>query len=611
MCGIAGIYRLNKNIDLQYNPNVLSLLQHRGPNAHHYQVFYDAVLYHTRLSIIDLSEQSNQPFFLGKDKCIVYNGEIFNYKELSKYIERVQTSGDVEVLIKYFDKYKISGLHHLNGFFAFAFYDNQKNELYVVRDRYGEKPLYYYLDNDIFVFASEIHSLLELIQKKLPINTDVLYTYFRLHYIAGEHSILKGIKRLLPGHYIYITSDEINIDKWYDIHEQTENVDLKFDELLSDAVQKRLISDAPIGAFLSGGLDSSIVAALAKKNKQELHTFSLGYKNEKLYNETSDAAIIAKHIGSIHHNFEIDIHEIQPEIISILNKIDEPFADSSAINVYFLSQKIKPYATVALSGDGADELLMGYNKHKIFLLINYPLLKLLTILSYPFISVLPDSRTHSLLNSIRKLKKMVKASQLSASKKYIYLSQWAEDAYIHQLFKSSLNNYYFYSLFEKYKEIYDEVELFNTADLEIVLPYDMLYKIDFFGMQNAVEIRSPYLDYRVVEKLYYSSFHDKINNTQQKYLLRKTFSHLLPSFILSKRKQGFEIPLHKIILYLTEYTYYLDKDFIQNQNIFDYTVIHNLIEQMKNKNTNDASLKLWTIIVFQAWYERFKNYIAK
>lgn len=605
MCGIAGIYRLNKNISLQVNQKVLQLLQHRGPDTQQYAQFDETILYHSRLSIIDLSSYSNQPFFLNKNKCIVYNGEIFNYKELSKYIDNTNTSGDVEVLIKYFDKYKIEGLNKLNGFFAFAFYDDAQKEMYVIRDRFGEKPLYYYHDENIFAFASEIFPLSHLIQKKLSLNKDVLYTYFRLHYIAGEHSILSGIKRLLPGHYIHIQSNNIQIKRWYNIQSYQQNANISFYDLLNDAVQKRLISDAPIGAFLSGGIDSSVISALARQNKHDLHTFSLGYKNQHLYNETADASAVANHIKSIHHNFEIDVNEIQQHITDILERIDEPYADSSAINVYFLTQKIKPYATVVLSGDGADELLMGYNKHKIFIFDKYPLLKLLTLSAYPVISIFPDSRSHKIFNYIRKIKKLIKASQLSILNKYIYLSQWSEDAYIHQLFQQQLNNQYFYSLFEKYKTIADEVQLFNTADLEMVLTYDMLYKTDFFGMQNAVEIRSPYLDHRVVEYLFHAPIQHKIHNTKQKYLLQKTFSHLLPPSVFNKKKRGFEIPMHQIIPKIIKHTNYLNKDFITSQNIFNYNAIQQLINQMNNNNINDASLKLWTIIVFQAWYEKF------
>ncbi len=610
MCGIAGIYRLNKNISLQPDTKVLEILRHRGPDAQRYYAFDDAVFYHTRLSIIDLSEQSHQPFLLNKNKCVVYNGEIFNYQELCKDIENVVTKGDTEVLIKYFDKYRIHGLENINGFFAFAFYDDAEKELYVIRDRFGEKPLYYYCDLNIFAFSSEIHSLLELIQKKLSLNMDALYTYFRLHYIPGENSVLNGIKRLLPGHYIHIKSDKITHQKWYDIERKMDGINTSFEELFNDAIKKRLISDAPIGAFLSGGLDSSIVCALAKQHEQELHTFSLGYKDEALYNETADAEMVAKSIGSKHHNFEISIDEIASQFFSLLERIDEPFADSSALNVYFLSQKIKQYVTVALSGDGADELLMGYNKHKIFLLKYYPVLKLLSVPVDVLTSLFPESRSYRLFNHIRKLKRFSKGSQLTPLKKYIYLSQWAEDTYIHQLFNPPLNNHYFYSLFEKYKEL-DDVRIFNAADLEIVLPNDMLYKIDFFGMQNAVEIRSPFLDHRVVEYLYHASFSDKIFYSKQKYLLRKNFSYLLPDKILSKKKKGFEIPLHKILLPVVNEHYYFKKEFLSLQGLFNYELIQQLITQMKRNNLNDASLKIWSILVFQAWYEKFNRYIDK
>lgn len=608
MCGIAGIYRLNKNISLEYCPEVLEILKHRGPDFQKHIAYDNAVLYHSRLSIIDLSEYSHQPYTLNQNKCLVYNGEIFNFKELAQYTAISQPKSDTEVIIHYFDKYGINGLSNINGFFAFAFYNHSREELYLVRDRYGEKPLYYYYDNNIFAFASGILPLLKLIRKKLPINKEVLYTYFRLHYIPGNNSIFRGIQRLLPGHYIHIQKNKISIQQWYNLQENKEN-DLSFSELLDDAVSKRLISDAPIGAFLSGGIDSSVVCALAKKHIKELHTFSLGYKDEKMYNETSDALKVARYIGSIHHSFEITTDDVIAQIPQMLNRIDEPFADSSAINVFILSQKIKPYATVALSGDGADELLMGYNKHKILFLRHYPLLKFPGTIIYPAISMFPESRSNYFFNRFRKLKKFIAASQLSSLKKYIYLSQWTDDAYVNRLLKIRTSNQYFYDLFEKYQNL-DEVKLFNLADIEIVLTNDMLYKTDFFGMQNAVEIRSPFLDHRIVEYLYHLNFNQKINGVQQKYLLRKNFSDLLPSSVFTKKKSGFEIPLHKILPHFIRNNPLLEKDYIHHQNIFNYTIIRELTEQLNN-NINDSALKLWTILVFQAWYNKFDSYIDK
>lgn len=608
MCGIAGIYKLKNSISLSPNPRVLSILSHRGPDVQKYHCFQNAILYHTRLSILDLSEQSHQPFLLNENKGIVFNGEIFNYKTLAKHLNSIHTKGDTEVLIQYFDKYRIDGLHHLNGFFAFAFYDNLSNELYVVRDRYGEKPLYYYHDEDVFAFASEIHPLLELIQKKLSINYDVLYTYFRMHYIPGEQSILNGIKRLLPGYCIHIQQQNIRLIQWYNIQSTSSYTTNNFKDILIDAVWQRSISDAPIGAFLSGGIDSSIVCAIAKQQQKHLHTFSLGYKNEPMYDETADAEKIAKYIGSEHHTFHIDTEDMQSQLLPLLQTIDEPYADSSAINIYFLTQKIQSYAKVALSGDGADEILMGYHKHKIFLLQHYPLLKLMALIANPILSILPDIRTHKILNYIRKTKKFAQASQLSSLKQYIYLSQWAEDAYIHQLFQTKLNTQYFYSIFEKYRNL-DLTRLFNTADIEIVLTNDMLYKIDFFGMQNAVEIRSPYLDYRVMEHIYHLPLADKIRASKQKYLLKKTFSDILPPYLFQKRKRGFEIPLHKILPHIIQQTHFLKKEWINTQQLFQYSSIEKLIKQMHKNNTDDASLKLWTILVFQVWYDKFQPYI--
>lgn len=608
MCGIAGIFRLKEHVLLKPKPEVLNILKHRGPDAQKYHAYEEAIFYHARLSIIDLSDYSIQPFLLNEDICLVFNGEIFNYQELAKSLNIPHPKSDTEVLIKHFDKHRIAGLPELNGFFAFAFYDRRNQELFVVRDRYGEKPLYYYQDEEVFAFASEIHPLLAMVQKKFALNPDVLYTYFRLHYIAGEQSILQGIKRLLPGHYIHIQNGKTQVARWYDIEEKrTELQTLSFESLMQDAVQKRLISDAPLGAFLSGGIDSSVVCAVAKQYQKELHTFSLGYKDENRYNETSDATIVANHIGSIHHNFEISVQEIQAELPTLLQTIDEPFADSSAINVYFLSKKIKPYATAAISGDGADELLMGYNKHKILLL--NPAYKLLSRLVYPFVSWMPSSRSFAFANLIRKVKKFAYAAKLTPLQQFIFLSQWANEAYLQNLFHQDLKTHYFDTLFQKYEHLH-AIKLFNLADLQIVLTNDMLYKTDFFGMQQAVEIRSPFLDHRIVEYLYHAPFDQKIHNNTQKYLLRKTFAKLLPQSVFTKKKSGFEIPLHRILPPLLQNHPAFSKDYILNQNIFRYETIHQLKQQLPT-NADDAALKLWTLWVFQAWYQKFEPYIQQ
>lgn len=604
MCGIAGVIFFNDQ-KVKYQPDVLSALRHRGPDGQGHKAFDNAIFYHTRLSIIDLSNQSQQPYLLNDNKCLVFNGEIFNFKELGKQIGIDHPISDTLVLAKYFDKYRLDGLNTLNGFFGFAFYDDSEKELYVVRDRFGEKPLYYYVDEEVLAFASEIQPLLILLGKKFPIDYDVLYTYFRMHYIPGEYSIFKGIKRLLPGHYVHVNHRQVKIQKWY--HFENTVKESSFETLMHHAVQRRLVSDAPIGAFLSGGIDSSLVCAIAKQYKQNLHTFSLGFKDLKMYNETNDALKVAQHIKSIHHTFEVSREEILHSLPTFLHTIDEPFADSSAINVFFLSQKIKPFATAALSGDGSDELLMGYNKHKVFLLKYFPYLKLVNFLLSPAFRFFSENRSNRFLDIIRKLKKFSYSASLYSVAQYIYLSQWAEDSYIHQLFSKQLNNHYFYSLFEKYKNLND-VELFNRADLEIVLTNDMLYKIDFLGMQNAVEIRSPFLDHEVVEYLFYQSFENKIYYTQQKYLLKKTLAHLLPSFVFDKKKKGFEIPLHVILPDYLMQTNWLSEEFVKRQGLFNYSMIQKLI-QLLPQNVNDAALKLWAILVFQQWYKKFENYI--
>lgn len=610
MCGIAGIYFLNgaKTTDSGQSHRVTVALKHRGPDYQNHYSFANCTLFHARLSILDLSPNSHQPFLdAEKEKGLIFNGEIFNYKDLQQEAGNLKTSGDVEVLFKLFDKENTNCLQKLNGFFAFSFYNSKKDELSVVRDRYGVKPLYYYQDKDKLAFASELKALLNLTGPQ-ELNLNALHTYLRLNYSTGRETIFKNIFRLQPGECISVKNKSVNINSWYSIPHRKKEESIK--DLLSDAVKLRLHADVPVGCFLSGGLDSSIISALAKQYHNNIHTFSIGFADEPFFDETEYAEIVAKHIKSTHHSFKLKNTDLLENILPFLQSIDEPFADSSAFNVYVLSKYTKQHVKVALSGDGADELFMGYNKHKAELLSRKFSSKALAPVLNPALSLLPDSRNKKFSNKIRQLKRFSKSVNLQPDERYINWACISSEKEVNELLLAK-SKHNFNDLFQE-AFLQKEFNPVNYADLKIVLADDMLVKADRMSMQHGLEIRNPFLDYRVVEFAMNLPESKKISNQGQKLILKENFRDLLPQEIFNREKKGFELPLWKWLK--TELkndieTNWLNETKIKDQNIFNCEAVYKLKQKLYSDNPGDAPAKVWALIIFQNWYQNFKDFI--
>ena len=611
MCGIAGIYYFDNkapknNINHQ---KVLDLLRHRGKDNQSFIEFGNCTFFHSRLKIVDTTEASNQPFSNDNNKnCLVFNGEIFNYKEFQKQQTNLKTTGDVEVLFNLLKNKGENCLNELNGFFAFAFFNAQSNHLLIAKDRLGIKPLYYFKDEYKFAFASELKPLLEIVGPQ-ELNHNQLNTYFRLNYCSGSETIFKRIYRLLPGQLIQIKNQLLTIKNWY-VAQKTEPLE-KLTDLLEDAVKLRLSADVPVGTFLSGGIDSSIISALAKKNKADLHTFSIGFKTENYFDETNYAELVAKHINSNHHVFKLTEDDFITNISDFLTSIDEPFADSSAFNFYMLSKFTKQYVKVALSGDGADELFKGYYKHKALLMSSNLLYKIFIGAASPLLTVSSSSRQGTVANKTRQLKKFNELRKLTPEDKQEFLATISSQKEINELLKQHHDSAYFKSLF-KINPTYMHFNFDDVFDLQTVLADDMLVKADRFSMQHGIEIRNPFLDYRVVEFALNLNTNEKINKQEQKIILKKSFSNLLPASIFERRKKGFEMPLQKWLsgkftnLYLNQI---LNEQKINDEGILNYRYINQVNIQLNSKAPNDSAAKLWAIIVFESWLNNFKEYI--
>ncbi|MEO1051656.1 MAG: asparagine synthase (glutamine-hydrolyzing) [Bacteroidota bacterium] len=631
MCGITGIFAFNQvgAFNLINLAAATQKLEKRGPDN---QGLYNdefVGLGHRRLSIIDTSYHGNQPMWDASGRyCIVFNGEIYNYRELRKALEGKQvefrSQTDTEVLLYLFIHEGKACLERLNGFFAFAIYDKQEQSIFIARDRMGIKPLYYYQDEDKFLFASEMKSIIAYgLEKEIDFTS--LYQYLQLNYITAPNTILKGVKKLPPGHWLKLVGNEVSVESFYSIPYNRERLvsgdykaqQRRLSELLESAVQKRLVADVPLGAFLSGGIDSSVIAALASKHKPDLHTFSIGYKDEKFFDETEYARLVAQKLNTEHTVFSLTNDDLFAHLFSILDYIDEPFADSSAIAVNILSMETRKHATVALSGDGADEMFAGYNKHAAALKVIQGGKAANMVKSLlPVWKRMPKSRSNPLANKFRQLQRFAEGMHLTAPERYWRWASFVDEGVAARLLHEkvvesvSFEEYYWRkeSLLQGIPESGEKISDLLYADMQMVLPDDMLTKVDRMSMANSLEVRVPFLDHDVVNYVFSLPDEYKINGQIRKRILQDTFRQVLPERLYRRPKKGFEVPLLKWFRkelkgMITED--YLKDAFIEEQGIFDLETIQGLKKQLFSSNPGDVHARIWGLLVFQHWWRRY------
>ena len=621
MCGITGIFSYTGEAVSFDNKVRLSLdsLKHRGPDNSGIKIFDYAILGHTRLSIIDLSDKAAQPMCYDRF-CIVFNGEIYNYRELKRDLLQkgivFNTESDTEVLLALYKVYGKDMLPLLNGDFAFAIYDVGKKELFIARDRFGIKPLYFINGNGFFAFASELNAL-EYYFDKLPgIDPVSMRIFFEYTYIPAPFTIYNNVRKLAAGSYIVVSQDKTLISSYYDIdrlfylsaQQEERNIEKKLSEELDSAVRRRLVADVEVGAFLSGGVDSSIVAALAKKHLNKLHTFNIGFPDYPYYDETVYAKNVAKHIGSEHTVFEITDKKFNDTIFEFLDLMSEPFADSSALAFYILSKRTAKDIKVVLSGDGADELFGGYNKHRAFFMAEKPG-KLKNLFIRFIFNLLPEGNRHSFLGDyMRKLKKFSQLVSLDTVDKYIYLACF-NCKYVQSSDFVVPVNERAYKL--RIREMTLPVKTFGGLkgfllnDVYLVLQNDMLYKADYHSMLNALEVRVPFLDHNVVETAFSISDDMKVNSVEGKIILKNTFGYLLPSEVFERKKHGFEVPVTSYLQNnFAEFSNLFDEKFIYEQGIFSFDFVKKLERMLKSNSHSLYASMIWSYIVFQTWWSK-------
>lgn len=634
MCGITGYYatQSSASVNLSKIEQSTDKLFLRGPDHGDFYKDTHIALGHRRLSILDTSIGASQPM---TDKSgryiIVFNGEIFNYKELSEKhlaatwqkIGGPQTTSDTEVLLYLLINHKEDCLSWLSGFFAFAFYDKETKELLLARDRFGKKPLLYYAADDFLAFASEMKALLEWnIPRKL--NTTVLHQYLQLNYIPQPQSMLQGVCKLEPGHfmkwnakgkvtnkaYYKITIDKASYGKY-----NYESAQKKLVALLDAAVQERLIADVPLGAFLSGGIDSSIMVALASRYTNQLNTFSVGYKDNAFFDETAYALLVAKQYNTNHTVFSLTNNDFLAHVHNVLDYLDEPFADSSAIPVYILSMETKKHVTVALSGDGGDEVFAGYNKHGAeWKMRQKSLLNNLVSAGLPLWNALPRSRSNKLTNTIRQLHRFAEGAKLSPQERYWRWASFNTAMQVDNMLSNDILQTVDYENMQLEKngiisaissEDYNEILL---ADMRLVLPGDMLVKVDMMSMANSLEVRSPFLDYKVVDFAFGLPASYKVDGNMKKKIVQDAFREMLPVELYNRPKKGFEIPLlgwFKYELWGMINDDLLEQKFIIAQGIFNPQYIEALKKKLHSNNPEDSHATIWALIVFQHWWKKY------
>lgn len=629
MCGIAGAYSFkNKIISDEWLQNAATSLNKRGPDNQNFISIGNCSLVHARLSIIDTSESANQPIYDATGRyAIIFNGEIFNYQEIKKELEQkgvqFKTQSDTEVLLYAYIQFGETFLHKLNGFFAFAIFDKLEDSLFIACDRFGIKPLYYYSDEDYFFFGSELKTITQFPVKK-EINWSSVAAYFQLNYIPGKNSIFKNIQRLEPGHQIFIHNSEILIKQWYTIPYnalKAEQNQLSYDEqqkklveLMDDSVRLRLISDVPLGAFLSGGIDSSVVTAMATRHTKHLNTFSIGFEGNSFFDETPYANLVAKHFNTNHTVFKLKNDDLFESLNELLEYTDEPFADSSALLVNILSKFTRKHVTVALSGDAGDELFAGYNKHYgEWQMRNGSWQANVIHLLQPVWQSLPKSRGGGIANKIRQLERFSNGMDLTPAERWWRWCCINDLDFVDKLLNDKVDasmaeiietRQYFSSKVQFDGTLNDDL----LADVGMVLPYDMLVKVDRMSMRNSLEVRVPFLDYRIVEFAFSLPVSSKINGNIKKKIVQDAFREILPKELYNRPKKGFEVPLlqwFKTDLKDKILNDWLSDEYIKAQGIFNLETIQQLKLQMLSNNPGDVHAQIWALIVFQNFWRKY------
>ncbi|MEZ6109836.1 MAG: asparagine synthase (glutamine-hydrolyzing) [Pirellulaceae bacterium] len=635
MCGITGAIWTDpdKAIDATTLTRMTDVLRHRGPDdsgqfrnewrtREPYEAQPGVALGFRRLSIIDLSG-GHQPMANETDDVwVVFNGEIYNYPALRNRLEgaghRFRTHSDTETLVHLYEDEQLDMFHHLNGMFAFAVWDGPRRRLVLARDRIGQKPLFYRAEAGRVLFASELKSLLQVPDVPREIDPGAVDEYLTYQYVPHPHCILQGIHKLPPGHFAVFQDGNVEVRPYWQpdfAHEiaidEREAVH-RVRELLESSVTMRMRSDVPLGAFLSGGIDSSLLTAIMQKHsEQPIKTFSIGFP-EAEFDETAYARQVAEHLGCDHERFEVT-----PDGVEILPKLiwhyDEPFADSSAVPTWYVSQLTRRHVTVALSGDGGDELFGGYDRYKA-VRVATRLDRVPSVRNFFAASVwsrLPDSTAQRSL--LRKIKRFSEAVRQPPERRYLRWLVIFDEARRAEIY----NDDFLTELPDRDPASFvqnawrragrrDPVTCASLADVTTYLPCDLMTKVDIASMAHSLEVRQPFLDYRLVEFAASLPVRLKLRWGRGKWLLRSAFGSMLPAEIWNRRKMGFGVPIAKWFRNeLKEMVHdTLLADDAKCRRFFREDVLHRTVREHTDGTFNHG-YRLWCLLMLELWMRQW------
>ncbi len=632
MCGISGFIDFNNQSTQNTLQAMTDAMTHRGPDGAGYEFFQNQThqvgLGHRRLSIIDLTETGKQPMQF-QQYWITFNGEVYNYQEIKKELESLGHqfigNSDTEVMLHAYAQWGVQCVHRFIGMFAFVIYDTQKQELLCVRDRAGVKPFFYYWNEGLFLFASELKAFHQHPYFKKEINMDAVAAFMQYGNVPTPHCIFKNCYKLKPAHVLTfnIQHSTFNISKYWDVYDayNKPKLDLSFNEakietekILQSAFDYRMVSDVPVGVFLSGGYDSACVTSLLQKNSpKKLKTFTIGVADIGL-NEAPFAKEIAKHLGTEHHEYECTEKDALELINDLPYYYDEPFADSSAIPTTLVCKMAKKQVTVALSADGGDEIFAGYNRYDYMMkhgkllnalpsIVNKGVASMMDLVAADHIPVLKNK--YNFHNRYEKLKGLLKDS--SPKNVMLSLSQQYNDKQLKEL------------LLKKYETLetaylsdsltnsnYSSLAYMMAVDYQTYLVDDILQKVDRASMTVSLEGREPFLDHRIIEFVAQLPDNFKYHKGIKKHILKEITHQYIPKTMMDRPKTGFAIPIEKwLATDLKEQVYcYLNRQTIESEGIFHADQVDKLVVDFF-KGKKEYATKIWYLLMFEMWYKQW------
>jgi len=611
MCGINGIIKFDKKIIEDKEIITMNeIISHRGPDDSGFLIENNVALGHVRLSILDLSENGHQPMCY-KNVKLTFNGEIYNFKQIRKELEKdlytFNSESDTEVVLKMYHRRGIDFINDLNGMFSMAILDKEKNKLFLIRDRLGIKPCYYFSDNNNFIFSSEQKAILECKHLDFNIDKESLLEYLTFLYIPNPNTMFKEVKQVKPGHYLQIDlqTGEIEEIKYWEVEtgdyikKDLSSIVDEIDDELNRAIKLRMVSDVPLAGLLSGGVDSSLICSIASKYiepNSQLRTYSISHNGKGSYfDETEYALRVSSKYNTKHTVYEIDYEDVFSKLKDMIYHLDNPCADPSVFLNYYISDKVKEEVSVCLSGLGGDELFGGYSRYQA-LLFNENIKRIPKFardMVVKILSNIKENRTTSVGNRIRKINKLLKSIDSSNGESYKKIISYAD-------FKLKRTK----PINKAGKDINNVLKF----DIENYMVDDLLNLSDKMSMAHALELRVPFLDHKLVELAFKVKTKYKLNLKEQKIILKKLAEKYVDKDIIYRRKQGFTAPIE---IYLKSLNFdVLKKDIIENKFIKKFIKKEYLINTLNAfyVENKDFSLQVYALIVLKNWFDIFGKY---